>query len=177
VRDKVEFTRTNAEMVTISSGSTSPIVAMKEWVPFATVPVNVTEITSINVGKESTMMLSTVVKSLVFPTLMVKVSVSFTLADEGETETEIVAPGFTVAVLVGVAVGGVPVIVGVVDGVTVTVGLLVGVDVLVGVFPGEEVSIGVGVSVAVAVLVETMVGIGVSVTVGVAVTVSVSCCE
>jgi len=95
-------------MVILSPGLTSPIEAMNECVSLVIVPLFVVTVsTSIYVGKESTTMLSIVGPVPVFPILMVKVRLSFTLACEGETEMERDAPGINVpvAVEVGVTVG------------------------------------------------------------------------
>lgn len=153
VRDELTFTTTL--IVTISPGSTSPIVALIECVPFEIVPLLVDTVeTSMKVGKESARTLFVVVYALEFCTFIVNVKLSLTLACVGATEIDKVTAG------VGVDVGGVPVNVG------------VGVFVAVAVFVG--VAVAVPVAVAVEVFVDVAVGLLVGVSVGVAVAVLVA---
>jgi hypothetical protein len=130
VRERVELTLTVAMIVIISPGLTSPIDTIKECVSLVIEPLLVvTVITSINVGRESTTILSFVSIEPVFPTLIVKVKLSFTLACVGVTETDNDATGVNVPVFVGVrvtvVVGCVPVRVAVAVPVVVAVGVSV----------------------------------------------------
>ena len=75
------------------------MAALNEWDSLVTDPfVVLTETISKNAGKESTTILFVVVITPTFPTLIVNVKLSFTLACEGDTETEREAPGVGVFV-------------------------------------------------------------------------------